>query len=277
MFDRPYRPLFSHPFCCAICALIVSEGQKVAIGLIWKGIIVAGLLWVAFHSYQRVRFLLRDKKWYVLFYGGIALAGAGVLLGEPALSLHLLSLAVLFVLGGTGCAIRLFKHQAIRDYLTGLSSRVYFFEEWFPREVKRQERCGGRIVFALLDIDNLKTLNDICGHRVGDEVLQLIADAIKRNIRATDLAVRFGGDEILLAFPGSDLDGARKIVERITLDIGQIKDPISVSLSAGFSEWTPGDDIGKVLREADLAMYREKTRKGELSLRHSKALVGGTH
>ena len=91
--------------------------------------------------------------------------------------------------------VRHLENASVRDRLVGLYSRNYsfFFEEWLPREMKRDERMKGRIAFAVLDVDGLKRVNGKNGHAAGDRLLERLARAAPGNIRGGDIAARFGG------------------------------------------------------------------------------------
>jgi len=162
-------------------------------------------------------------------------------------------LFLLFLGGRAG--LQSLKRSSIRDHLTNLYTRWYFFEEWLPREVKRQKRTGGIIAFAMLDVDGLKKVNDEKGHVAGDRVLGRFAQAVLENIRGGDIAVRFGGDEVLLAFPGEGEESAWKVLERIARSLGDL------SFSFGVSVWDGRGEPEEAIREADHRMYREKRKK----------------
>ncbi|MBC7218397.1 MAG: diguanylate cyclase, partial [Candidatus Caldatribacterium sp.] len=215
---------------------------------------LAALLFVALHSYFKTKFLVRERVWYLAFYGGLALASLGILIA-PFPEAFLLFAGLSLFLFGVGGIVRYFKRSSIRDYLTGLYSRVYFFEEWLPREVKRQNRSGGSIAFAMIDIDGLKRVNDQSGHHAGDRLLQRFASVVLCSIRREDAAVRFGGDEILLAFPGGQEEGVRKALRRIEEALPDIP------FSWGVSVWEGKGDPEEAIRTADCRMYERKRAK----------------
>src|SRR5438552_13665280 len=84
--------------------------------------------------------------------------------------------------------------QALRDSLTGLFNRRYF-EDTLEREISRAERQSKPLSVIMLDLDHFKELNDTFGHQTGDEVLRQVAHTLKSEIRASDLACRYGGEE----------------------------------------------------------------------------------
>ena len=154
------------------------------------------------------------------------------------------------------------KERAYLDHLTRLYTRAFFFEEWLPKEINRQEREeNGRITFIFIDLDNLKEINDRFSHQTGDEALKILAKAIKENIRRTDAAVRYGGDEFLIALPSEGIDTAKKVIRRIRNSVRREKFKTSISITAGITEWKVGEDIVKAIKEADRKMYEFKRKK----------------
>jgi diguanylate cyclase (GGDEF)-like protein len=214
---------------------------------------------VALHSYFATQFLVRKR-----FRGsGILLSTAGffLLLWEcflpPFLRLCTSLRGYRFFFLEWGGIVRCLKRSSVRDYLTGLYSRIFFFEEWLPREVKRQKRSRGSIAFAMLDVDGLKDINDAKGHHAGDELLKTFARVISENIRGEDIAVRFGGDEVLLAFPGGTKEGAIKALERIAEALSRFP----FSFSFGVSEWKGEGEVEEAIKVADQRMYEAKKAK----------------
>ena len=204
---------------------------------------------------------IQRRVYHAYLHAGIVLAALLILFGEPSVHFILLSFSLISTLYAGRYATWCFKHQVIRDHLTDLYSRGYFFEEWLPKELKRQERFKGTIAFVLCDIDDFKTINDNKGHKAGDEALCFVARVMMESVRAIDLAVRFGGDEILLALSGSDEEEAKEVIARIGKSLSFLHQSFPLSLSAEVSLWIPGKNPEEAIHEADLKMYQEKAKR----------------
>jgi diguanylate cyclase (GGDEF)-like protein/PAS domain S-box-containing protein len=112
--------------------------------------------------------------------------------------------------------------MALTDGLTGLANRRAF-DEALEREWKRTLREGSQISLLLLDIDHFKELNDCYGHQVGDDCLRAVAAAVKGAVRATDIAARYGGDEIAVILPAAGSAGAGEVAEKVRIAIEALK------------------------------------------------------
>lgn len=158
-------------------------------------------------------------------------------------------------------------HRAITDSLTGLFNRGYF-EQILSREFHRSERYGKPFSLALVDVDDFKQFNDRFGHQAGDEALAALGAAIRQSVRSTDLAARYGGDEIVIILPETRIEKA------YSLFAGRVKSDIENgfrALTAGRYQLTvtmgiaayPAD--GTTARElvlaADMAMLDAKKHK----------------
>jgi diguanylate cyclase (GGDEF)-like protein len=100
------------------------------------------------------------------------------------------------------------------DLLTGMYNRRHL-DEQLARQHSGARRHGHELGLILLDIDHFKRVNDTYGHAAGDRVLCEFADRLTRQLRATDIAGRWGGEEFLVIVPDTDLDGAMHVAERI--------------------------------------------------------------
>ncbi len=150
---------------------------------------------------------------------------------------------------------------SLKDPLTGIYNRRYF-DLFLTNEANRSARLGNDLTIIMLDIDRFKKYNDTFGHPAGDKVLQALALCIKEGRRSTDVAARIGGEEFALILPGTNLEGARIVAERIQELIGTSADfehPITVSM--GISVLSRADNEAETLiKEADMALYEAKQR-----------------
>jgi len=154
--------------------------------------------------------------------------------------------------------------EAVSDPLTGLYNRRYL-SDFIQRELSRTRRGGNKIVFAMIDIDHFKRVNDSFGHEAGDDVLRALSTFLRARIRNEDLAFRYGGEEFLLVLPSSDLAGVSSRIEQICLEMshesiehsGRQLGPITLSIGvAVFPDH--GDSAEAVIRGADSALYQAK-------------------
>ncbi len=152
------------------------------------------------------------------------------------------------------------------DDLTGLPNRR-FLNDVCNREWRRAARDREPVALIALDIDYFKELNDSNGHQAGDEALAEVADALGKELRRPgDMTARYGGDEFVVVLPGTDLDGAKSIADRIcksifTLDIENAFSPFGrLTVSVGIAADIPVQNINwkDVLDNADKALYRAK-------------------
>jgi diguanylate cyclase (GGDEF)-like protein len=155
------------------------------------------------------------------------------------------------------------KHIAVTDELTGLKNRRYIMEQ-LDKEYQRAVRTGGTVSLILFDIDHFKRVNDNFGHAFGDTVLKTVAREMLGGLRSYDLLGRIGGEEFLIASPGSTLDDAAGLAERIRRKIAgrKISDSpweITVTVSAGVTSLSEQDATADaILQRADEALYLAK-------------------
>lgn len=187
-----------------------------------------------------------------------------------SVALVLALVLLLFVLGGLGLYLfrqgqqnRRFSNLAMRDDLTALPNRRSILE--FARVQLRASRVGDmRMCLALIDIDHFKSINDECGHAVGDAVLAAFAELCSQQLRSNDKLGRYGGEEFLLIMPGSDLAQIPQVFTRLRDSIQLMQFPglppgKSTTFSMGAVEVTgPADDLDKLIKRADDALYRAK-------------------
>src|SRR5437870_590753 len=160
---------------------------------------------------------------------------------------------------------RQFANEARTDHLTGLANRRAF-ERVMAREVALAERHSRRLSLMMIDLDNLKRINDRLGHSAGDAALRLVAQQLQRVVRASDVCARVGGDEFAVAMPETDIDRARDVATRLRLAVEQaalgMRAPEHVDVSLGIAAWRPGQDWEAGYQGADSDVYEDE-RRGE--------------
>jgi diguanylate cyclase (GGDEF)-like protein len=159
--------------------------------------------------------------------------------------------------------LALSQTRALTDGLTGLPNRRSI-DDTLKRMAAHAERTSTPLGVVLLDLDHFKQVNDLFGHEKGDEVLAAVGVAITANLRASDFAGRFGGEEFILLLPDTDQDGAVTLAEKMRqaiteLDVAGVSGPITASLGvAALPEDAPEPTL--LLRAADRALYLAKSR-----------------
>jgi diguanylate cyclase (GGDEF)-like protein len=150
------------------------------------------------------------------------------------------------------------RYQAAHDGLTGLANYREFLDR-LEGEVKRAERSHRSFGLLLLDLDELKKINDRFGHLAGNRALKRLARVMNEHCRTTDVAARYGGDEFALLMIDADHQMAEHVAERIANCLQQQSDAPSLSVSIGTSVY-PGDGrtAQSLLEAADQRLYRSK-------------------
>ena len=156
------------------------------------------------------------------------------------------------------------KAHAIVDPLTSLKNRRYLHEIAPKMLATARRHTDQSLAVAVFDIDFFKRVNDTYGHLVGDIVLKTVARALDEQIRASDVAIRFGGEEFVILMPNTDAKRAfivaeklRRRVETLRIDVPGER-PLRVSVSAGVAQYREGMDLEALLKQADRALYRAK-------------------
>jgi two-component system, cell cycle response regulator len=153
------------------------------------------------------------------------------------------------------------------DGLTGLYNQRHFYSV-LEAELNRARRQNRALSLLLVDVDDFKRYNDRFGHLAGDAALARIAVCLKRACRRDiDAAFRFGGDEFILVLPEADRATAAGIAARLRSLL--VDEGISLTVSIGAAELRGGQDLQSFIREADQAMYRDKTGDASGALPHA--------
>ncbi|WP_415897957.1 diguanylate cyclase [Neptuniibacter sp. QD72_48] len=159
---------------------------------------------------------------------------------------------------------------SVTDELTGLFNQRHFYTV-MAQELDRAKRYNHPLSLICFDLDNFKKVNDSLGHLEGDRVLRLIGEILRETLRASDVAVRYGGDEFMVLLPETDIDAAAKTSERIRMmfnskcsfSVDHDTDSlIKVSVSLGVTETNGMENPDQIVQRSDLAMYESKSSGG---------------
>jgi diguanylate cyclase len=157
------------------------------------------------------------------------------------------------------------RNESLTDPLTSLANRKYFDDALVNRFTAAQSRHEP-MSLILLDIDHFKKFNDTYGHLTGDQVLRLVAVAVKQNVKGQDIAARFGGEEFAVLLPDTAMRQAIAVGDQIRRAV-MTKELMKrssgehlgrVTLSVGVASLTPGDTPQSLLERADVCLYAAK-------------------
>ena len=168
---------------------------------------------------------------------------------------------------GTEARMRLL---ATTDPLSGLANRRRFLEA-AESEVARAARYGGAIGLVMADLDRFKAVNDSLGHGAGDHLIAAIAGVLRAQQRPHDVTGRLGGDEFAIVLPGADLEATAAAAERLRAAVASLRvdwhgEALTATLSMGCASASgrregaadPADELGRLMRAADAALYEAK-------------------
>jgi diguanylate cyclase len=157
------------------------------------------------------------------------------------------------------------EERARTDTLTGLPNRRAL-EEFFRAAQADAMEQGQPLSALLIDIDHFKRFNDSFGHGVGDQVLRLVAKALRERVREIDLPARYGGEELIAVLPDTDLAGCAVVAERIRRALSECKitrrstgqELPGITVSIGVGQFQPGESMEDVIERCDRALYQAK-------------------
>ena len=154
------------------------------------------------------------------------------------------------------------EEEARNDQLTGLPNRRAL-DTMLGDAAKKSHQLGEPLTVVMLDIDHFKRCNDNYGHRGGDAVLTEVAARLRAEMRGSDFAARFGGEEFILVLPGCSLILGQRVAERVRQAIARRPivfegKTISVTTSLGLAELQPKESPGEAIERADQALYSAK-------------------
>ncbi len=157
------------------------------------------------------------------------------------------------------------RHESLTDPLTSLSNRKYF-DQALSKALGAAASSNEPVALAMVDIDHFKAFNDTFGHLTGDQVLRLVAQCIKQNVKGQDTSARYGGEEFAVIFPstgvpqaGTVADHVRRAVmnkELMKRSTGESLGRVTVSI--GVAGWQPGDTAQTLIERADACLYAAK-------------------
>ena len=225
----------------------------------WHILRVLTIIFIAGYVGFLVAFWGRTITWPDLIVPGIFFCGACFVWMTSKLALQ------------TAIDIRrvtLLEKESITDSLTGLYNRRYL-DRRLEEELDRAKRYALPLSILLVDIDHFKTVNDTYGHQAGDLVLSYLGKLVLNAVRTSDIAARYGGEELLVIAPNTPILPAGALAERLRQHIeshelvltseSSKRQSIHITVSIGVAISSQRiDDIRKLVQEADEALYRAK-------------------
>lgn len=244
--------------------------------LLFAGALLAGGFWPAVLALASA----------LAYLAGVVIAPGGLPLDQMAVGVVTFNIIafglVAYVAAAIGREQRRAREEALRlsrfDSLTGLPNRAHLHSV-MEQEILRASRTGRAFGLLMIDLDGLKAANDRFGHDSGDRLIQAVAEVLRGDTRATDLAARYAGDEFVLILPDTDLAGALRVAEKVRVDIARLALPHNGALvrtSASIGLVTYPDDgrtSSELVRRADLAMYEAKRRGKNQIVRYARRPV----
>jgi diguanylate cyclase len=160
--------------------------------------------------------------------------------------------------------------MAVLDPVTNMFNRRYILHR-LEEEIARCQRHGSPLSVIAFDLDCFKQINDEHGHAVGDYVLRVFGEQLKRATRGSDVAARYGGDEFLAILPDCTIEQIQYVLNRLNdLDATITESKINIRYSAGWTDYIPDESLNDLLKRADNILYANK-RNRKLSFVSSMA------
>ena len=157
------------------------------------------------------------------------------------------------------------RQEAMTDGLTGLANRKCF-DVRLADGMSGSAETGEQLSLMLLDIDFFKKFNDTYGHQIGDQVLKLVAQSLRKTVKGQDTAARYGGEEFAVILPNTELPNAVKLAETIRVNLAKqvLKNRRTgdsfgkVTVSIGVASFHKGESMEDLVRRSDKALYQAK-------------------
>ena len=155
------------------------------------------------------------------------------------------------------------RDSTLRDPMTGLNNRR-FLEEYVETLIASVQRKRTTLAILMLDLDYFKMVNDTHGHDAGDAVLKALSNVLKQAVRASDLVIRYGGEEFLIILTDSQGEAAERVAETIRVTCENLKVPVAgiilqKTISIGISDFpTDSETFWQAVKFADVALYQAK-------------------
>lgn len=173
-------------------------------------------------------------------------------------------------------SLALAEQHSNTDPLTGLANRRSLEVFLRTAQITAME-AGTPLSILMIDIDHFKKFNDSYGHQVGDQVLRLVARVLQESVRESDLAARYGGEELIAVLPGAALDTCTEVAERIRRRIGEARltrrttgeEISSITISVGVAQFRMAESAEGMIERCDRALYQAKRSGRNCTIRES--------